>query len=119
MTLNPSDLFSCVSFIARTVSFSMVLKHGGKTGYPRFCISLSTFLVDSLSFGRLKDASTAMMVGVHSRILLTVSLSLKRWRAETTLLFSFAHHVGFGGVAVRSMPAMIDACFFKACSCVE
>jgi len=119
MTSNPSDLILCASFIARTVSFSIVLKRGGKTGYPRFCISLSAFLVNFLFLGRLNGASTAMSVGLHSMILLIIPLSLKRWQAETTLPFNVAHPVGFSGVAARSIPAMTGACVFKACSFVE
>jgi len=119
MTLNPSDLIFFVSFMARTVSFFMVLKLGGKTRYLRFCISLSAFLVNSLFFGRLNGASTAMSVGLHSWILLTISLSLKRWQAETTLPLSVAHPVGFCDVAARSMLAMIGACVFKGCSGFE
>jgi len=119
MTLNPSNLTLCVSFMARTVSFCIVLKRGGKTEYPRFCISLSAFLVNFLFLGKLNGASTAMSVGLHFIVLLTISLSLKRWQAETTLPFNVAHPVGFSGVPARSTPAMMGACVFKACSCVE
>jgi len=60
-----------------------------------------------------------MSLGLHSRILLTISLSLKRWHAEITLPFNVPHPVGFSGVAARSTPAIMGARVFKVCSCVE
>jgi len=73
--------------------------------------------VNFLFFGRLNGASTAMSVGLHSIILFTISLSLKRWQAETNLPFNVAHPVGFSGVAARSTPAMMGVCVFGLLLC--
>jgi len=107
-----------VSFIAHCESFHSS-EARRKDRVPSFLLSLSAFAVNFLFFGRLKGASMAMSLGLHSRILPMISLSLKRWRAEITLPFNVAHPVGFSGVAAGSTPAIMGACVFNVCSCVE
>jgi len=113
MTSNPSNLISCTSFIARKVSFSIVLKRGGKTGKLRLCMSLSAFLMNALFLGRLNGASIAMSGGLHSRVLPMISLSLKRWQAEITRPFSVPHPVRLLGLPARSMPTMMSPRVFN------
>lgn len=58
----PSFLTSFADFTALSVSFSIVRKSGGKTGYPCLCIFLSVCLSKPF-FGRSSGASIATKIG--------------------------------------------------------
>ncbi len=113
--LMPSFLISFAIFIALRVSFSIVRKSGGKTGYPCLCISLSVFLSRPF-LGWLSGASNATMAGCQFSVVPTISLSVESWHAEISLFFHTAHPVGFFWIPAKSIPMMIFCCNFDFAS---
>jgi len=97
---------SRIIFIARSVSFSIAGKRGGKTGYPRFCISLSAFLMKAF-LGMLNGASTAMIFGAQFIELSKISLSRCKWQVDMVLFLNIAQPVGFVVFPAKSIPTMM------------
>lgn len=97
---------SLAILIARSVSFSMAGKRGGKTGYPRFCISLSAFLMKAF-LGMLNGASIAIIFGVQFVEWFKISSSRCRWQVDMILFLNIAQPVGFVAFPAKSIPIIM------------
>ena len=97
---------SLAILIARSVSFSIAGKRGGKTGYPRCCISLSAFLMKAF-LGMLNGASIAMIFGAQFIEWSKISSSRCKWQVDIVLFLNIVQPVGFVAFPAKSIPIMM------------